>query len=160
MRRLAPGMGRSSTPFLRGLQTSTSVPGMTREDIGKLILRLTVAGLMLMHGIAKLRHGIGPIASSVSSHSLPHFVAYGVYLGELIAPLFVLVGIFTRPAAAVIAIDMLFAIWLKHSGELLHVSSTGGYALELQFLYLAGAIAIALFGAGRYALNGGMGRFN
>src|SRR5438270_12045034 len=133
---------------------------MKSEDIGRLILRLAVAGLMLLHGIAKLRHGIGPITSSVGSHSLPHFVAYGVYVGELIAPLFVLVGIFTRPAAAIIAVDMLFAIWLKHSGELTHLSSTGGYALELQLLYLAGAIVIALFGAGRYALNGGMGRFN
>jgi putative oxidoreductase len=133
---------------------------MKSEDIGRLILRLAVAGLMLMHGIAKLRHGIGPITSSVGAHSLPRFVAYGVYLGELVAPLFVLVGIFTRPAAAIIAIDMLFAIWLKHSGELSHLNSSGGYALELQFLYLAGAIAIALFGAGRYALNGGMGRFN
>jgi putative oxidoreductase len=133
---------------------------MKSEDIGRLILRLAVAGLMLLHGISKIRHGIGPISSSVSSHSLPHFVAFGVYVGELLAPLFVLVGIFTRPAAAIIAIDMLFAIWLKHSGELLRLGSSGGYALELQVLYLAGAVTIALFGAGRYALNGGMGRFN
>jgi putative oxidoreductase len=133
---------------------------MKSEDFGRLILRLVVGGLMLLHGIGKLRHGIGPVSSSVSSHSLPHFVAYGVYLGELVAPLFVLVGIFTRPAAAVIAIDMLFAVWLKHSGELFRLGSAGGYALELQLLYFAGAVAIALFGSGRYALNGGVGRFN
>jgi putative oxidoreductase len=133
---------------------------MTSEDIGRLILRLAVGGLMLFHGIAKLRHGIGPISSSVGSHGLPHAVAYGVYVGELVAPLFVLVGIFTRPAAAIIAIDMLFAVWLKHSGELFRLGSAGGYALELQMLYLAGAVAIALFGSGRYAVNGGMGRFN
>lgn len=133
---------------------------MKSEDIGRLILRLAVAGLMLLHGIAKLRHGIGPITSSVSSHSLPHAVAYGVYLGELVAPLFVIVGIFTRAAAAVIAIDMIVAVWLKHTGELFHLGSSGGYALELQCLYLAGAIVIVLFGAGRYAVNGGMGRFN
>ena len=132
---------------------------MKSEDIGRLVLRLAVAGLMLLHGIAKLRHGVGPIASSVGSHSLPHLLTYGVYIGELVAPLFVLVGIFTRPAAALIAVDMLFAVWLKHTGELGHLGSSGGYALELQVLYLAGAVAIALFGTGRYAVNGGMGRF-
>src|SRR5438270_9620542 len=109
---------------------------MKSEDIGRLILRLAVAGLMLLHGIAKLRHGIGSITSSVGSHSLPHFVAYGVYLGELVAPLFVIVGLFTRAAAAVIAIDMVVAVWLKHTGELTHLGSSGGYALELQCLYL------------------------
>lgn len=133
---------------------------MKSEDIGRLILRLTVASLMLLHGIGKLRHGIGGIASSVSGHSLPHFVAYGVYVGEVIAPLFVLAGIYTRPAAAIIAVDMLFAIWLKHTGELFHLGSAGGYALELQLLYFAGAVAIALFGAGRYAINGGTSRYS
>jgi putative oxidoreductase len=133
---------------------------MNREDIGRLLLRLTVAGLMLFHGVSKLRHGIGGITSSVGAHSLPHFVAYGVYIGELIAPLLVLVGIYTRPAAAIIAFDMVFAVWLKHSNELFRVGGSGGYALELQLLYLTGAIAIVLFGAGRYALNAGAGRFN
>lgn len=124
------------------------------------MLRLAVGGLMLLHGISKLRHGVGGIVSNVASHGLPHALGYGVYVGEVLAPLLLLVGIFTRPAAAIVAIDMVFAVYLVHMKELGHLSSSGGYALELQLLYFCGAVAIALLGAGRYALNGGVSRFN
>lgn len=133
---------------------------MKSEDIGRFILRLAVGGLMLLHGIAKLRHGIGAIGSSVGSHSLPHWVAYGVYIGELLAPLLVIIGVFTRPAALIIAINMVFAVWLVHTRDLLHLGPGGGYALELQTLFFAGGLTIALFGAGRYAVGGGVGKFN
>lgn len=126
---------------------------MTREDLGKLLLRLTIGGLMLFHGVAKLRHGIGGIPVAVTKHGLPSAFAYAVYLGELLAPIAVILGIFTRPAAAIIAVSMAFAVWLAHTGDLLHIGKTGGYALELQVLYFFGAIVIAIVGPGRYAVR-------
>jgi putative oxidoreductase len=46
---------------------------------------------------------------------LPSFVAYGVYVGEVVAPLMVVAGWHTRVGAALIALNMLFAIWLVHA---------------------------------------------
>ncbi|HUI72785.1 MAG TPA: DoxX family membrane protein, partial [Spirochaetia bacterium] len=54
------------------------------EDTGKLILRLTTAGLILFHGISKIIHGITMIGGAVTAYHLPGFVAYGVYAGEVV----------------------------------------------------------------------------
>ena len=130
------------------------------EDFGRFVLRLTIGGLMLFHGAAKVAHGVQGIARPLAAHGLPAFVAYGAYVGEVIAPLLVIVGIATRPAALVIAFNMVVATWLVHAGDIGRLSTTGGWRLELQALYLFGAIAIALLGAGRFSAVGGRGRLN
>ena len=43
--------------------------------------------------------GIGP--TMLAGMGLPGFLAYGAYVGEIVAPLLVLAGLFTRPAALV-----------------------------------------------------------
>ena len=126
---------------------------MKKEDAAKLLLRITVGGLMLFHGIGKIRHGIGGIESSVSEHGLPRFVAYGVYVGEVLAPLAMLAGVFTRWAAAIVAFNMIVAVGLAHAGDLFHLGKGGGYALELQTWYFVGALAVALLGSGRWAVR-------
>jgi putative oxidoreductase len=123
------------------------------ESTGKLILRLSLGVLILLHGISKLLHGIGFISSSVTAAGLPSFVAYGVYIGEVIAPLMVILGWYSRLGAAIIAINMLFAIGLVHKAQLFHLSQTGGWDLELQGMFLFSAIAIALLGPGRFSIN-------
>jgi len=109
---------------------------------------------VLLHGIAKLQHGIGGIERMVAANGLPSFVAYGVYVGEVIAPLLLLAGWYARVGAALIAVNMLFAIGLAHRGELLALGGQGGWALEAQGLMLATALALALLGPGRFGLNG------
>lgn len=127
---------------------------LDKDDLGRLLLRVTVAGLMLFHGVHKLRHGIDGIHGMVQRHGLPGFVAYGVYLGEFLAPLLVLVGLFTRPAALVLAGTMPFAVWLVHTSDLFALNArSGAYALELQALYFLGAVCVALLGGGRYSLR-------
>jgi putative oxidoreductase len=126
---------------------------MRRDDVSKLLLRFTVASMMLLHGLAKLRHGIAGIVSAVVAHGLPSFVAYGVYVGEVLAPCAILLGLFTRYAAAILAFNMAVAVWLAHPGDLFHLGKGGGYALELQLFYFVGALAIALVGPGPYALR-------
>lgn len=123
------------------------------EDLGKLILRLTVGVLMLFHGAAKLLYGIDPIQDLVVSAGLPAAVAYGVYLGEVIAPLMVALGLYTRLGAVLIAINMVFAVLLAHTGDFLTLSGHGGWRLELQGFFFFGALAVALLGSGRYALR-------
>lgn len=129
-----------------------------RDDLGRLLLRLSVGGLMLFHGFGKIASGVAPLVTLVGEKGLPRAFGYAVYAGEVIGPLLVVLGVLTRPAAAVIAINMVVAVWLAHTGDLFHLGRGGGYALELQALYFFGALAIALLGAGRFAL--GRGRWN
>jgi putative oxidoreductase len=123
------------------------------ESIGKLILRLALGGMILLHGIAKLVGGIGGISGMVTAAGLPEFLAYGVYVGEVIAPILLILGWYSRIAAVVIAINMVFAVALAHSAQLASLSQTGGWALELQGMFFFAALALALFGPGRFALN-------
>ena len=108
-----------------------------------LLLRFTLAILILLHGISKLRGGIGPIESMVQAHGLPAAFGYAVFIGEIIAPLFIIAGVWVRAAAIIVAVNMIVAIALVHSGQLLHLGESGGYALELQALYLVTAVVVA-----------------
>jgi len=127
------------------------------EDSGKLLLRLAIAGLMLFHGIAKLTEGVEAVEGMLSNYSLPKFLAYGVYFGEIVAPLMILAGFLTRIAALVFAFNMFAAIAIGHAGEILSLGQYGGYAIELQLLYLLGAVVIVLVGPGKYVMRRGKG---
>ncbi|MDQ2779127.1 MAG: DoxX family protein [Pseudomonadota bacterium] len=134
---------------------------MTRsDDTGKLVLRLALGILILLHGIAKLSSGVGFISGMLAAHGLPGALAYGVYIGEIVAPLLLIVGLYTRPAACIIVINMLVAFALVHMKDLTTLGKQGGWALELQGMYLFTALAVALLGAGRFSMGGRAGRFN
>lgn len=141
------------------MQTANAVSrGM--DDEGKLLLRAALAIILLFHGVSKLAGGIGPIVGMVQGAGLPAVFAYGVYIGEVVAPLLILVGLFTRASALVVVVNMIVAILLAHSAQFFTLNETGGWALELQGLFIAAALAVALLGAGRYSLGGTAGRFN
>lgn len=140
-------------------QTIASAPIHTRaavrtadatgaDDLGKLVLRLTIAALILLHGINKISSGVGGIAGMLQQHGLPAALAYGPYIGEVVAPILVIIGVLTRPAALIMAINMIVAVGLAHMGQLGELNKQGGWAVELQACYLFGSLAIALLGAG------------
>ncbi len=129
-------------------------------DTGKLILRVVLGVLILFHGLFKLIHGPGYIIGVVTSAGLPAFLAYGAYVGEVVAPLLLIAGWWTRAGAWVIALNMLVALALVHLSQLGTLADTGGWALELQGMYLGAAIAVALLGAGRFSVGGISGRWN
>jgi len=124
-------------------------------DTGKLIARLSVGGLMLFHGVSKIIHpaSLDFIGGMLSSNGLPSFVAYGVYIGEVVAPLMVIAGYRAREGAVIMAINMLFALYLAHSGDIFSLSEHGGWAVELQMFYLLSAIAVVFLGSGRLAFK-------
>lgn len=130
------------------------------QDTGKLLLRLALGLLILLHGIAKVMNGPGGILGAVEKVGLPQAFGYLVYVGEVVAPILVIVGLWTRPAALIIAINMAFAVFLVHTAQLLQLSQQGGWALELQGMYFFVALSIALLGAGRYSVGGSAGRWN
>ena len=130
------------------------------DDTGKLVLRVALGVLILLHGIAKISSGVSGISGGLAAHGLPGFLAYLVYVGEVLAPVLVIAGIYTRPAAWIIVINMLVAIGLVRYKDLFVIGKTGGWAMELEGILLIAAVAVALLGAGRFSLGGSGGRFN
>ena len=114
-----------------------------------LLLRFTTAGLMLFHGVAKLVNGFDRIEAMVVGAGLPSWFAAGVLVGEFVAPLLILLGLWVRPAALVMAFNMVVAIALAHSGDLLKIGASGGYRLELQVFFLVCSLVIAWLAGGR-----------
>ena len=133
---------------------------MKSDDLGKLILRLALGILILLHGLAKISNGVGGVSNMLASHGLPTFLAYGVLVGEVIAPILVILGLFTRLGAWLIAVNMVFAIFLAHSAQLGSLTGGGGWALELQGMFLFSAIALGVMGSGRFSVGGTGGKFN
>jgi putative oxidoreductase len=123
------------------------------ENTGKLILRITLGVLVLLHGISKLRGGIGWLDGMLANEGLPAFFKYGVYVGEVLAPLAVIAGWYSRIGAWLIAVNMLFALGLAHGAELFSLSEHGALVLETQYMFFFSAIALALIGPGRHAVN-------
>lgn len=131
------------------------------DDWGKLLLRLTVGGLLLFHGVSKLQTGVDWIAGPLAAVGLPAFLAYGTYVGEVVAPLLAIAGKFTRIAGVIIAFDLLMAIVLVLRDQVTSLKPMGGgWAIELEMFFLLGGIALFLFGSGRYALSRGQGRWD
>ncbi|AJD47219.1 DoxX subfamily protein [Isoalcanivorax pacificus W11-5] len=126
---------------------------MHHPDLGKLILRLTLGILMLFHGVAKMTSGVAGIKGMLAGIGLPEFFAYGVFIGEVIAPLMLIIGYYSRVGAALIVGNMLVAIVLVHMNELFALSGTGGWALELQGFFLFTAVALIFTGPGKYVFK-------
>ena len=123
------------------------------DDFGKLVLRLALGILVLLHGIAKIKGGVGFITPLVTGMGLPPWLSYGVYIGEIIAPIMVILGLFTRIGAFIIFVNMVFAVVLVHRPELLTLSKQGGWALELQAMFMFTALALTFLSPGRYAMT-------
>lgn len=89
----------------------------------------------------------------VQGIGLPGWFAYAVYLGEIIGPILLILGLFARVGASLIFVNMIFAIILVHLADLFVLGKQGGWALELQGMYLFTAFALMLMGPGRYSVT-------
>ena len=125
------------------------------DAVGKLILRLTLGVLILFHGVSKILNPgyLDFIGKQLASIGLPAAIAYGVYFGEVLAPLMIILGVFSRVGGLLVVVNMVFAMVLAHSDQLLTLSKSGGWALELQGFYLFCGIAIFFLGSGRIAIK-------
>jgi len=122
-------------------------------DLAKLLLRLSVGVMMLFHGIHKIIHGIDGIKTMTLSAGLPEVVAYGVYVGEVLMPLLIILGFYARVASLVLAFNMFAAIYLAYGDSFFTLSKRGGPNAELALFYLVASIAIFLLGSGKYGVN-------
>jgi putative oxidoreductase len=126
---------------------------LQNREAGLLLLRISIGLLILLHGIANLTSNYSFIKSVLNGFGLPETIAYFVFIGEIIAPILIIIGWRTKLASLVLAFNMLTAILMVHSVAIFTLNQFGGWGIELQGLYLFGTITIFLLGAGKYALS-------
>lgn len=123
------------------------------DDFGKLLLRLAAGGLMIPHGIHKLLHGDEFIRSKLAEAGLPEFIALGVPVGEILAPVLLILGLATRLSALTVAFTMVMSLVLAFGGRFFTLNQHGGWTPELNILFLVSCLAIFFMGSGRYAVD-------
>lgn len=126
------------------------------DALGKLVLRLTLGLLILLHGISKAMNPartLDSMSGLLAAAGLPTYLAYGVFVGEVLAPVLIILGIYSRIGGLLVVINMIFALLLAHTTQLFSLAKTGGWALELQGFYLLTGLALFFLGSGKMAVK-------
>jgi putative oxidoreductase len=123
---------------------------MMNADNAKRFLGVGLGLLLLFHGVDKLFNGIDDIMGMIGELGLPYskytqYLAYGVYLGEVVAPIMLIVGRYVRIAGILIVLNMLVAIGLMHSANIFALGEYGEWAIELPILYLIMASTLIIW---------------
>ncbi|MEK3856555.1 DoxX family protein [Cytobacillus sp. FSL H8-0458] len=119
---------------------------LLKNEIGALILRITLGTIFFIHGLVKFQGGIENIVGWFESIGLPGFMAYGVALFEMLGGIALIIGLATRLVSVLIALLMIGAtIKVKLSVGLLGNGQMAGY--ELDFAFLAIAVYLAINGS-------------
>ena len=90
--------------------------------------------------------GVDVMENMLIAHSIPYakYVAYGVYIGEVIAPIFLIFRRFIKIASIIIVINMSMAILLVYRDAIFTLGNHAGWTLEVPMLYLLMAIILVL----------------
>src|SRR6267154_1297998 len=119
------------------------------QPVGLLILRLSLALIFFSHGYPKVVYAAAGMQEFFVQHGLPGYFVYIAGVLEVFGAILLAVGVFTRAAALLLAIEMIVAIWKVHS--------TGSYLAvhnyEFPLAMLAGSFALATVGAGLLSLD-------
>ena len=114
------------------------------QPVGLLILRLSLALIFFSHGYPKVARSAAGMQEFFVQHGLPGYFVYIAGVVEVFGAILLVLGVFTRAAALLLAIEMGVAIWKVHS--------SGGYlavhVYEFPLAMLAGCFALATVGAG------------
>jgi putative oxidoreductase len=112
-------------------------------------MRLALGIVMLDHGYQNLFRHLRDHVHLVTSLGVPAWLGYISSFVEFFGAILILAGLFTRPAALAICIDLAIAIWKVHWRN--GLMSPGGIEFPLALATLA--FALIFFGAGPIALD-------
>jgi putative oxidoreductase len=119
------------------------------QPLGLLLLRLALALVFFSHGYPKLTHSGAGMQGFFVQHGLPGYFVYISGVLEVFGSALLVLGLFTRAAALLLAIEMGVAIWKVHSA--------GGYLAihdyEFPMALLTASFALATVGAGLVSLD-------
>lgn len=118
-------------------------------------LSFGLGALLLFHGIDKVMHGVDYIEKMLVALKVPYsqYIKYSVYIGEVIAPLLLIFGKYIRISGAIIAFNMLVAIYLVQKDIIFSLGEHGAWSIELPMLYLIGGLTLALWEKDRVGKN-------
>lgn len=111
------------------------------------VLSFGLGILMLFHGVDKLSNGVEHIVQMLRDADIPYaeYVAYGVYIGEIVAPLLLIFGQYIRISGVIIVFNMLVAILLAHKDDIFTLGKHGAWSIEVPLLYLIAGLTLALW---------------
>jgi len=119
------------------------------QPAGLLALRLALGVIFFSHGYPKLAHQGAGMQGFFVQHGLPGNFVYIAGVLEVFGGILLALGLFTRGAALLLAIEMGVAIWKVHSN--------GGYLAvheyEFPLTLLTACFALATVGAGTISLD-------
>lgn len=125
---------------------------MKNINLGLLILRVSLGVMMLLHGIEKMGSGVGHIQGMLAEKGFSVILSYGVFMGEVIAPILMIAGFRTKLASIILVINCIF-IMLLGPYNITGLGKYGGWNAELPGLFLFGALALVFTGGGNYAFS-------
>jgi putative oxidoreductase len=124
--------------FLRSLQ-----------PLSLLVLRMVLAWIFVYHGYPKLVHPTEAMHQFFISHGLPGYFVNVSAILECFGAGLLFLGLFTRPAALLLSIEMCVAIWKVHS---LHgIMSVKDY--EFPLALAAACFLLGTIGAGTFSVD-------
>jgi len=85
----------------------------------------------------------------LANNGLPEIFAYGVLIGEILAPLMLIIGWRVRLAAVLLFINCLVAVLLVFPDQIFALGENGGWAIELLGLYMIGSLTLMFTGEGK-----------
>lgn len=122
------------------------------REYAPLVLRLVTGLVFFMHGWQKLETGVPGITGFMASLGFPIPAVFAVLLiaAELVGGAFLILGVFTRLSAKVLAVVALVGLITVHLPNGFFANE-GGY--EFILLLLAACVSLAFSGAGRFSLD-------
>jgi putative oxidoreductase len=122
----------------------------TSSDVGALILRVTLGGVIFMHGFNKVIHGIDEQIQVLASNGIPGQFMLFVYISEVLAPALIVLGILTRLSSLSIIVTMIIVFYVLPFP--VGLDEHGALTIESQLFFLLLPAAIFFIGPGRYRL--------
>jgi putative oxidoreductase len=119
------------------------------QPFGLLALRIALGIIFFAHGYPKVAHLGGGMQEFFMQHGLPGYFVYISGTLEVFGGMLLVLGLFARPVALLLAIEMSVAIWKVHSSK----GYLAVHEYELPLALAVACFALATVGAGAFSLD-------
>jgi len=131
-----------------------------RQRLGLLVLRLSLGLIFVLHGWMNIVGGQESFLREMLAMvgwSAPDLLVWMITGMELLGGLALMLGIFTREAALLLAVEMVVAVALFHARQGFFIVAVPNvplaYGFEYHLALVGGLVCLALAGPGAFALR-------